>query len=126
MSKLFVILEVKDTTDREYSGLMGRFIPADTESLSGEYMWLNLSRIIPASRLRWEKPKRGEMMFDLAEPNLWRKATIDFENCVNLILDPEPEEKDEWDEWTKTCPLDDWHTKTIQKLVNWLKRMPRR
>ena len=94
-----------------------RYNPLDKEEYEG--IWLNPRRIIPESRLRYGRPKKGEKFWSRYKTG-WRTADYELADSY-LILDPEPEEKDEWDEWADSAPtcIDD-------RTKNWIKRMPRR
>jgi len=119
--KLFVICEVKKTTLTLKGGEQVAYVPVQSDPTE-EIFWLHPSRIIRASRLRYGVPVRGEVIW--REDGGWDKATGQVYHQHWLILDPEPEEKDEWDEWADSMPHHQiaWREEWIQ----WLKRMPRR
>ena len=133
--RLFVIMEVKDEGNATDSlGRRKYRLPNENKPM-WEYLHLKPSRIIPEGRLRYGRPKRGEMFFSDGKKKLM-KAKYDL-GCGNrLILDPEPEEmdfgeyggvckeKDEWDEWVDKMPSIPHGTSG--SLRDWLKRMPRR
>ena len=115
--RLFVIMEVESVPYDTEDGTE-HFEPVGAEN--GEYMWLNPSRVIPESRLRYGKPQKDDTYF---APELkWVKWILRREfDEMRLILDPAPGEKDEWEEWADSAPtcIDD-------RTKNWIKRMPRR
>ena len=114
--RLFVIMEVEEG-DSE-SIYTKEYLPVDNKG--AEIVYLNPSRIIPASRLRYGVPKRDETYFQNHFWN-WAGANINFPgNSTRLILGPEPgEEKSEFDKWVEDCPACD------PAIKDWIKKMPR-
>jgi len=130
--RLFVIMEVKETDLKDSKGAKG-YVPVGSH-VDKECLWLQPERIIKASRLRYGVPVAGERVF---LPEIEWGTQAGFASHAKLILDPEPEEKDEWDgeieQWAKDCPVYQTAEGMIglratqwQDFISWLKQMPRR
>jgi len=117
--RLFVIMEVE--LKNKWQDGQHRYVPIN--AFKHETMYLDESRIIPASRLRYGEA-RGHTVFipELGWQENWGSSSH------YLILDPEPveEKKDEWEEWGDDCPLTGINSQDRSDLADWLKRMPRR
>ena len=136
--RLFVIMEVKKRENHR-PDKNGRTIydPVERDGIIREVLYLDPKSIIPESRLRYGKPKKGETYF--ARYNVereeyekeyeirgWEEAEIN-KGFTALILDSEPEEKkDEWEEWADKLPFCDMSSDLYASMKNWLKRMPKR
>jgi len=123
--KLFVICEVKKTTLTLKGGEQVAYVPVQSDPTE-EIFWLHPSRTIKASRLRYAPGKSACLNSRIFTPvSGWEKAQSYHSAGLDhwLILDPEPEEKDEWDKWADSMPHHQiaWREEWIQ----WLKRMPR-
>jgi len=119
---LFVILEVFKAAGGPTDEGLYLYYPKNTITERHiEQMWLEPSRVIKASRLRYGQVEVGDVYLDPVDWN-WYPATMNWDR-IRLILDPEPKEKDEWDEWADSMPHHQiaWREEWIQ----WLKRMPR-
>lgn len=122
--KLFFIGEVIETDYK--SGCCTRYNIPDSD----EWIWLKPERVYPASRLRYGKPKDGEIAFYPTEG--WFELIQHDGSCRILILDPipAPEPVSEWDKWVDEMPQVgiDYiaHVDYEDKMRAWFKRMPKR
>ena len=123
--RTFVIMEVTGPIGNPIRKLDGiqKYLTNDDD----EHLYIKPSRLIPESRLRYGELKGGDKYFNTGNGIGWQISSMDYKTLPHvLILDPEPEEKDEWGEWVEDAPekfIVNWsHT----ELKDWLKRMPKR
>lgn len=103
MSKHFLILEVKDVVKSciHSSNGLTECVPADENKANPGYrevLNVHESRIIDGDRLRYSRPKTGEVAFNDSGAR-WHWGEYTHDNCPvdRLILDPaKPEQTDNW------------------------------
>lgn len=123
--KLYVICEVEQCWNKPNSIGLIRYDPSNQLDAI-ESMYLNPSRIIKQSQLRYDIPKIGELAFfkcgglhrDKVELRKGFRA-----DEKRLIIDPPKEPKSVWDQWAEECPAC-CNEETKKAVAEWLKREP--
>ena len=123
MGKKYVILEVYRDNDC-HPDRLGKKLYRITNSKTFELLWVNPERIIDEDELI---TRLGVLArFPAVHPNIDSMKNV----LLRLYI---PNKKDEWDEWAQDAPLYASADGTLairfgdfDKLIDWLRRMPRR